>query len=133
MTDLLSFSYWFELSPRELMPLAKTILAAAFGLMLLAGIGLRILAARAPHAAASEGRRRLARLLGWMGAWGLLLVWFAHELIYFFGARFWFLAWLIVGALWLFFTVKFMVKEAPFRAGDAAERARINKWLPKNK
>jgi apolipoprotein N-acyltransferase len=134
MSNLLTAAYWFSFEAREFMPIVKWSLLAFFGLMILAGLVLRALAKkRSGNLYWSEGGRRFSRLCFVMGLFGLLFLWLTHELIYFFGARFWFALWDIATIVWAVFILKYMMKEIPKRASEFAEKARIEKYLPKSK
>lgn len=131
---LLSWSYWFSLQARELMPSAKLALLVAFGALFLLGIVAAILAKKkSDHMLWAEGGKRFASMGLWMGATGLLLVFFTHELAYFFGARFWFLIWLAVFLILAIRWAKFMLIDVHEKKNAYDAQARIDKWLPKNK
>lgn len=132
MSNLLNPSYWFAMSPSEIMPSVKLAMIVFFAALVAAGFALRALAkSRSGSIYWAEGGSRLARLCLWMGPLGLLHSWFAHELVYFFGARFWLIAWDVVAIVWLVRIVLFLKREAPKRAAAFAEKARIEKYLPK--
>ena len=131
---LLTWSYWFDLQARELMPAAKIGLLVAFGALIVLGIAAAALAGKkSGDMFWAEGGRRFSAIALWMGALGLLLVAFTHELVYFFGARFWYPLWLLVFLVLIGFLVKFLLVEVPEKKADYEERARIEKWLPKHK
>jgi hypothetical protein len=67
-----------------------------------------------------------------MGFLGLFFVWSTHELTYFFGARFWFLLWLVIAIVWTGSIAKFLIAVVPKKKAEYAEAARIRKWLPKS-
>lgn len=134
MALLLSWSYWFSLQARELMPSVKLALVVAFALLVALGIVARVIAGKKSESMFwSEGGRRFSSMALWMGVLGLLLVWCTHELVYFFGARFWYLVWLIVFLIQAVRLVKFLIVDVPKRSTACAEKARIDKWLPKGK
>ena len=133
MSNLLSWSYWFSLEARELMPAAKTALLAAFAALFVVGLVARSLAKKASGSMAlAEGGKRVASFGLWMGATGLLVTWFTHELIYFFGARFWYLVWLAVAVFWAVTILRFLIAVVPKKKAEYEEKARIAKWIPKN-
>jgi len=132
MSTLLSWSYWFSLQARELMPSVKTALALAFAGLIVIGVLARTIAKkRAGDMFWAEGGKRVASMAFWMGFLGLFFVWCTHELVYFFGARFWFLVWLVVALVWIATIVRHLVGVVPGRKSAFAEKARIAKWLPK--
>jgi membrane associated rhomboid family serine protease len=80
-----------------------------------------------------EGAKRLSMFGIWMGIMGLILVFFTHELVYFFGARFWYLVWLVVAVWWLIAIIRHLTVVVPGQSASFAEKARIEKWIPKGK
>lgn len=131
---LLTWSYWFSFQAQELMPAAKLGLLAAFGGLFLLGIAARVMASKkSGDMSWAEGGRRFSKMALWLGVVGLLFLLFTHELAYFFGARFWFLIWALCFIAWLATIVKFLIFEVPKKKAVFAERARIDKWLPKSK
>src|SRR5689334_13352495 len=101
MPNLLSWSYWFSLSARELAPGAKLGLLIAFGALIVLGLLSAFIARkREGDMAWAEGGKRVSSMALWMGFLGLFFLWCTHELTYFFGARFWYLVWLAVFIAW---------------------------------
>lgn len=133
MSNLLNPSYWFALSPSELAPSVKLAMLVFFAAMIAAGFVLRAIAKARPGSIYwVEGGKRFAKLCFWMGPLGLLITWFTHELIYFFGARFWFIVWDAVAIVWTVRILLFLKREAPKRAAAFSEKTRIEKYLPKS-
>lgn len=129
---LLSWSYWFSFQARELMPSAKLALLVFFGALVLFGIvASRYAKKKTSSMLMMRAAARFASFGLWMGITGLLLVFFTHELIYFFGARFWYLVWLVAAAWWLIAIVRFLLVVVPGQSANFAEKARIDKWIPK--
>ena len=132
MSTLLSWSYWFSLQARELMPSVKTALALAFAGLIVVGILARVISKkRSGDMFWHEGGKRVASMALWMGFLGLFFVWCTHELVYFFGARFWFLVWLAIALFWTVMIVRYLVGVVPGKKSEFAEKARIAKWIPK--
>ena len=132
MSNLLSWSYWFSLQARELMPSVKTGLAVAFAALVAAGLLARMIAKkRSGDMFWAEGGKRFASMCLWMGFIGLFFVWCTHELTYFFGARFWYLVWLAVALAWTLSIARFLLNVVPKKQAEYSERARIAKWIPK--
>ncbi|MFA5854634.1 MAG: hypothetical protein WC866_06205 [Patescibacteria group bacterium] len=131
---LLSWSYWFSLQARELMPNVKLALLVLFGALVVFGlVAARLAKKKSSSMLVVEGGKRFASFGLWMGITGLMLVFFTHELIYFFAARFWYLVWLIAAVWWLIAIVRFLLVVVPGQSANLAEKARIDKWLPKGK
>ncbi len=131
---LLTWSYWFSLQARELLPNVKFALLAFFGVLAVFGyVASRFAKKKQGSLLAIEGAKRLASFGLWMGMTGLLLVFFTHELIYFFGARFWYLVWLAVAVWWAAAIGRALLVVVPGRSAAFAEKARLEKWIPKGK
>ena len=131
---LLTWSYWFDLQARELMPAAKLALLVAFGALFLLGILASVMAKKkSGDMFWAEGGRRFSSIALWMGVLGLLILFFTHELAYFFGARFWYPVWLIVFLILIGRLIAYLLVVVPEKKADYEERARIEKWLPKHK
>ncbi len=130
---LFTWSYWFSLQPSELMPAVKLGLLVAFAALFALGIVASLLARKADgRMALAEGGARFSRLALWMGTFGLLLLLFTHELTYFFGARFWYLVWLLLFLIQIVRLAKFLMVDVPEKRAAFAERARIRRWLPQH-
>ncbi|MEK7546014.1 MAG: hypothetical protein AAB554_02955 [Patescibacteria group bacterium] len=132
MSNILSWSYWFSLQALELMPSAKLGLLALFVGLVVVGLAARTLSkTRSGDMFWAEGGKRVASMGLWMGVTGLLIVWCTHELVYFFGARFWFLVWLLVAIVWTASILRFLIAVVPKQKAEYEEKARIRKWIPK--
>mgnify|MGYP001596610455 CR=1 FL=1 len=132
MSNLLTWSYWFSLQARELMPSVKLALLAAFVALFVIGLLARAMSKRrSGDMFWVEGGKRVATMTLWMSVLGLFMVWCTHELVYFFGARFWYLAWLLVALVWTASIAKFLITVVPKKQAEYADRARIAKWIPK--
>jgi len=132
MSNLLSWSYWFSLQARELMPSVKLALLAVFGALILVAVAAGAVSKkRSGDMFWAEGGKRVASMGWWMGVIGLILVGFTHELTYFFGARFWYLVWLLAALAWTVSIARFLLSVVPKKKAEYEERARIAKWIPK--
>ena len=133
MTNFLTTAYWFSFLPAPFQPWALKLLLVKFAGLAVIGIALRVLAVKkAGDMYWAKGGRRFSRLAIWMGCTGLILVWLTTEQVYFFGARFWFLVWGAVFVLWLASALRYLLKTIPKQAAAFAEKARIEKYLPKS-
>ncbi len=131
MTPLFTTAYWFSLTPPALSKGGMMIMLSVFGAMILAAIVLKLVSKRKKDTLAwAKGAPKFVALLGWMGVFGLLMVWTSYEQIRFFGARFWFLVWDAVTIVWLLSILKFIIAVVPEQAAAYAERERIRKYLP---
>ncbi len=132
MKNLLTYGFWFSLLPEPFIRPMLILLVAIFGVMVALSIALRIIASKKKGDMYwAKGGAKFAGLFQWTGVIGLILVWLGEEQIYFFGARFWFLVLGLVFLIWLAAVLKYVLKTIPKRAAEFAERARIEKYLPK--
>jgi membrane associated rhomboid family serine protease len=130
---LLSWSYWFSLQARELMPNVKLAMLVLFVALIVFGVVASRFVKKSGSMLMIEGAKRLSLFGIWMGIMGLILVFFTHELVYFFGARFWYLVWLVVAVWWLIAIIRHLTVVVPGQSASFAEKARIEKWIPKGK
>lgn len=130
---LLSWSYWFSLQARELMPNVKLAMLVLFVALIIFGVVASRFVKKSGSMLMIEGAKRLSMFGIWMGIMGLILVFFTHELVYFFGARFWYLVWLVVAVWWLIAIIRHLTVVVPGQSASFAEKARIEKWIPKGK
>lgn len=131
---IFTWSYWFDLQAREMMPSVKIALLVLFGVLFVLGILAAVLAGRkSEHLLWAEGGKRFSSMALWLGAFGLLLVLFTHELAYFFGARFWYLVWLLLFLIQSIRLIKFLLVDVPEKKAAYDAKARIDKWLPQQK
>lgn len=130
--QLLSWSYWFSLQASELMPSVKLALVVIFAALFVIGLLARVASKKwYTDMFWAEGGKRVSSMGLWMGVIGLIIVACTHELVYFFGARFWYLVWLVVAMIWSITILKFLIVVVPKKKVEFAERARIAKWIPK--
>lgn len=131
---LFTWSYWFDLQARELMPSVKIALLVIFAVLFALGILAGALAKKkSDHLLWAEGGKRFSSMALWLGAFGLLLVFFTHELAYFFGARFWYLVWLLLFLIQSIRLVKYLLVDMQEKKVEYDAKARIDKWLPQHK
>ncbi|KKR48920.1 MAG: hypothetical protein UT86_C0002G0095 [Candidatus Magasanikbacteria bacterium GW2011_GWC2_40_17] len=128
--NIFSLSYWFSQTPL-LGSAAFWVMLIIFGLFLLAAIILKVLS-QSPHydVFARRGLKKISRLLGWMGVWGLIIVFFRYEFTPILSRRFMLGLWIIGLVVWLVFIVKYFLKIVPKRMAEKLEKERLNKYLP---
>jgi hypothetical protein len=133
MPTFLTPSFWFSLQAVSIVAGAGRILLFLFLAMVLSGVTARIRARGIADRFAKTVWRRAARLLVAMGLLGLVFAFFGYEDVQFLGARFWYLAWFAVTALWAASIARYALRVAPVeRLSDAERRAR-DKYLPPSK
>lgn len=133
-TTVLQPKYWFDLTPSPMSGISEKVLLAFFGIIFIAGLVLRAMErrkkierflARAVHRAARVGLT--------MGALGILFLFFSFEQARLFGARFWYLFWLIGFLVWLGFILHEYFRVAPREKKIEELRRQREKYLPRKK
>jgi hypothetical protein len=135
LRPLIELDFWFALQPNGLSPTFEKGFFALFGLMIIIGAVMRIVARQKKH-----GRyhimtfKHVAAMLITMGFVGLVWFFFTFELIYLLGSRFWFLVWIIGLVAWCGHIIKFVKVRIPEMRAAGERKAQENKYLPrKNK
>ena len=122
-------AHLFALQPPSLHQQAITMMAGAFGLLLLGGLFSRV-SSRGVDSLKAKGLKRLASLGVTMGLLGLLYLFFAWQRAVLLGARFWLLIWLVVVLIWLFFILKYLLMVVPAKRREIDQRRRFERYLP---
>ena len=95
MWHLLSFSFWFDLTPVRMVPTFTNAFFVLFLLCILAGAILRIFYRQTSlDKLTKRFFARIAEQVTLFGIMGLVLLFLSFEEVVFFGARFWMLVWL---------------------------------------
>ncbi len=132
---LTHLSFWFAREPGPLTVSSSQILFAVFAVLFTLGVIIRVVATKRRH----EDRyvaslfRRIGGMLVTMGILGLVWFFYAYEEIPFLGARFWVLAWGVIGLIWIARIVRFAKRDVPAHRAFDATRAAREKYLPKSK
>jgi hypothetical protein len=134
LPPFLGFSYWFDVAPAPFLPWVDRFLVIVFGVLLVAGIVLRLIALRHGW---EKLMRRMMILTAWrgviLGASGLVLYWFTYERLPVLSARFGYVLWAFLAGWWIWQTVKAIRIDLPAIEQRRAERLRAERWLPKAK
>lgn len=72
-------------------------------------------------------------LLGWMSAFGLIMVLAKNERAPIISARFWLIIWLIVFIWWLCRIIHYQIKITPEAKKQIEQKKQFTKYLPKKK
>lgn len=125
---------WFTLSPASVDGVYGKVLFGFFVVLFLVGIVCRIVLI---HSAKDRymkmiGERLSAFFLS-MGFVGMVLFFFSYEGIRFFGARFWYVLWFILGVVWTVSLVRFVSKEVPQKREQHLRQHAKSKYLPGRK
>jgi len=127
MKYLLSFSYWFNLRPESLAPLASRIFIAFISLLIIASLLLLWLKNR--KSLYRPVLRKLYNFCLGNTIIGLLFLFFNYENAIFFSARFWLALWLIIMIIWLVFILKGL-KQIPLQKQKLSQEQIYKKYLP---
>jgi heme exporter protein D len=132
---LLSYKYWLNLHPVPFGPTLVNGVLAFFVWFLVAAIVLFFVArsVRKQRQHLADVLRRLARPLTNAGLLGLLFLFFTYEQVPVLGMRLWFLVTFVIFFVQIGRAVSFIVIDYPRLQRADAEKARIEKYLPKKK
>lgn len=127
-------SFWFTLRPAPLFQNYEIVLIILFGLFIIVSIIFRLI--RMDKKIDPYLRKRFdrfQRMFLTLGATGFVLLFFTYEKAYVFGARFWYLLWILGLLIWLGFIIFDLVKKMPKERKADKEKASFEKYLPKRK
>lgn len=125
---------WFTLRSAEVGGLSGKMIFGFFAALFVIGIVCRMVSSRK-----TDDRyirtlgERCGTMLLTMGFLGVLFYFFSFERIRLFGARFWYLLWLIGFATWTFFLARFARKTIPFMKEREQRLAEQRKYFPPRK
>jgi len=132
MTPLLTWSYWFSLTPPALAATAGRAWSGVIIAAFLAGVLIRaIIVRRAPHAFVQRAWARVARLLTVSGVLLLVLYFFRYEGVPFLGARCWLLLLAAGDAVWVVSIVRHFLVRVPKEREAMAVVQQKQKYLKK--
>jgi hypothetical protein len=132
MNTIFSLDFWFRLIPMSMTPVFMRSFFILFSAFVIFGAMANIVAKRKhDDALLVKVYKKIAQLFYGMGWFGLVILFFSYQEIYFFGARFWFLVWGVVLLYWLATIVKFIRIDIPVKRQELASKKEINKYLPR--
>lgn len=130
----LSLSYWFDRTPESMEFVTLRLFFFLFLFLFLLGIVLRI---QAKHRAKDRSQKKLFRSFSSVcftaSLLGFILLFFRYEETPFFGARFWFLLWVLMIILWVGFLLRYFFRIVPEKQKRLFEQRQREKYLPKAK
>lgn len=131
MSSFLQPSYWFSMTPPEVGGLLGNIVFGVFVVVLILGIiGRIVVDRRGDDRYRKEIGSRISSLFITMGLLGVVLFFFSFEEIQLFGARFWYLIWVIAVLVWTFFIVRFVKRDIPEKRTREIALREQAKYLP---
>lgn len=132
--NMLNPLFWLSIESANVGGLLGKIMLGFFLLLILIGVVCRIVLMQ-------SSKDRYLKLIGkrlvtcslTMGIIGVVLYFFSYEGIQLFGARFWYLFWMIAFIVWIIVLAKFAIKEVPaLRNKDVMQYAK-SKYIPGRK
>lgn len=131
MSSFFQPTYWLTLQPPEVDGLAGNVLFGVFVAFLVLGIiGRIVVERRGDDQYKKEIGNRISSLLITMGIIGVILYFFSFEEVQLFGARFWYLLWIIAVLVWGFFLVRFVRRDIPAKREREETLKAQAKYLP---
>ncbi len=127
MTNLLTLSYWFNLRPESLIPIANKLFIVFIILLIFSAVCSLLVKRKV-----KLYRRFFQRIYNFSLTniiLGLILFFFNYESLPFFSARLWLGLWAIEIIVWLLFIVK-ALKTIPKKKKKMEEEKEFNKYLP---
>ena len=134
MLKFLAPSFWLTLRPAPLFQNYEIVLISLFGLFIIASIVFKFI--RMDKRTDSYLKKRFERfqkMFLTLGAAGFVLLFFTYEKAYVFGARFWYLVWILGLLVWLGFIIFDLVKNMPKERIADKNKESFEKYLPKRK
>lgn len=132
LRPLVQPSFWFDLTPVALAPFFERAFFVVFALFIIGGATLRIMGKNSKTDKYQRILvRKAARIAMSFGILGFVIYFFTFEEIQFFGARFWFLLWLVGLVVAVVRLVRFYKKEVPLLRHRDQSRVEANKYLPR--
>lgn len=134
LAKFVTFAYLFESSP---VPDSRVSvwLSALFGLSVLLSVlvWFWLVIKERENKLFIALRRRFVAYLFTFGFVGLILIFFRWQEIPVLAARFWILAWVITGLVWLGLILRYLLKEWPKERTIDQEARLKEKYLPRNR
>ncbi|MBU0614397.1 hypothetical protein KJ766_03910 [Patescibacteria group bacterium] len=133
MNPLFDLQFWFALHPSALSPVFEQVFFIGFAILIVAGAIAHIVARNK-----KKQDREITRVFKWigqmfygMGIAGLVWYFFTFELIYLFGARFWFLIWVGVFVGWTIYIISYAKWQIPKIRAQREAQSQFNEYLPR--
>ncbi|MCX6715168.1 MAG: hypothetical protein NTX72_05145 [Candidatus Uhrbacteria bacterium] len=126
--------FWLSIAAANVDGLPGKLILGFFLLLILIGVVCRIVLMQ-------SSKDRYLKLIGkrlvtcslTMGITGVILYFFSYEGIQLFGARFWYLIWVVAFIAWVTVLVKFVMKEVPEMRNKNVNQHAKSKYIPGRK
>lgn len=133
-SNLFRLSFWFDLSPVTFSPLFERGLFLLFALLAVVAAAIRIVARKKTYDRdTTRVFLRVATMMTTMSILGFIWFFFSFEEIYIFGARFFFLIWVLGVLYWSYTIYRFAKYTLPEERLSAGVKESVNKYLPRRK
>lgn len=134
LSPLFQLDFWFRLDPVGLSTVFETAFFFLFAILIILASVSRIIARQKKGDRFSvKAYKLLGQMFMTMGILGMLWFFFTFEEIYFLGARFWFLVWLIGLIVWLVGIYRYIKVAVPEMKNHSKQKAEANKYIPRKK
>lgn len=131
--NLLTLHYWFSNRIEPFLPMFYNIILIGLIIGIVLAIASKIFSKyKTEDKILIKLCNKLFSFFLYMGLIGFIFFFFTSERIPFLGMRFWWLAWLIIGIIWIVFIVKFILR-IPKLKNKREEEAKFKKYLPGKK
>jgi hypothetical protein len=132
--NFLKPTYWFTFEYAAVDGIGGKIIFATFFVLLVIGVFSRIVAAhRTEDKYMKRVGEKFSNLFITMSLLGIVVFFFSFQHISFFGARFWYLFWVIGVVAWLLAIVRFIKNEVPEKRRKDLEHVEKMKYMPRRK
>ena len=129
MSNWLSLKMWFNFRPGALLPIWQDALIIIVGIFLITTIIFWIIYIKKKKTLYAKIWSSLYSFCLTGTIIGAFLLFFTYEAVPFLSARFWFIIWFLVHAVWLFFIIR-KLKKLPQIKKEIAEKKEYNKYIP---
>ena len=123
-------AHLFTLRPGVMRLRAIIILAVIFGVMITAGIIIKLIRPKIKDGLKLKAYRRLFHLFLTMGIIGLVYLFFAWQGVALLAGRFWLIIMLVVVIIWLGFIAKYLFLEIPKLRKSINQKRDFEKYIP---
>ncbi len=130
-SNLLKFSYWFDVRPLFFTPIIFWILFGVFVLVVLVGVLASIIISK--NKPDKLKKRIWVKISRWgytAGLVGLLLIFLKQQRAPYLGMRVWTLLWLVASFIWLIFILKYILIKVPKIRREQKQKEEFEKYLP---
>jgi phosphatidylglycerophosphate synthase len=131
LSQIISLSFWFNLHSSGLSSIYERLFFILFAVFIICGSVCRIMARnKKGDRFAIMSYKMTAKMFMTLGILGILWFFCAYEQVYFFGARFWFLVFVLAVIIWVVRIVWFVKVKIPILKTQGSAKQETNKYLP---